>query len=534
MTTLITARRALLGFLAAAATVVQLGGPVAVASAAVPVDVEASSVTYERVPGGPAHRIDRTGDGDGAPGPSDSSIETAERTQAVGAGVASGPAPTGDVRVDPGELTQELLAAQPEGTRFVIGAGVHRLAKPLVPRAGQQLLGEGGAVLSGAVPVAGWSERGGHWTATTDLVRLPTASPSGTACVEEAPLCLQSESVRLDGTALRRVGSAEEARPGFAYVDERAGTIVIGDDPVGREVEISRTATAFDRGGEGVVLRNLVIEGFGSAAQDAAVVTGRGWVLENLEIRGNHGVGVDLLTRSVLRKSLVHHQGQLGVKAVGEDVLIEDNEIAHNNTAGFNAGWEAGGSKFVFTRGLIVRDNWVHHNKGPGLWTDIDNVDTLYEGNLVEANERAGIFHEVSFAAVIRDNLVRGNGTRWNSWRVEGAGILVANSSDVEVTGNVVADNATGIVLRHDDRGGSAVGPWEVARVRVTGNEVAMSEGFSGLVTTNDDATRYDDGNVFSGNTYHVAGDASFQWSGRQLDFLDWQAAGNDLTGVLR
>ena len=57
-----------------------------------------------------------------------------------------------------------------------------------------------------------------------------------------------------------------------------------------------------------------------------------------------------------------------------------------------------------------MRDNHVHHNEGPGLWTDIDNIHTLYEGNLVEHNANVGIFHEISYDAVIRNNIVRDNG----------------------------------------------------------------------------------------------------------------------------
>ena len=69
--------------------------------------------------------------------------------------------------------------------------------------------------------------------------------------------------------------------------------------------------------------------------------------------------------------------------------------------------WEAGGTKFARTRDLVVRRNFVHHNRGPGLWTDIDNVRTLYEANRVEDNGEAGILHEISYAAVIRNNVVR-------------------------------------------------------------------------------------------------------------------------------
>ena len=79
-------------------------------------------------------------------------------------------------------------------------------------------------------------------------------------------------------------------------------------------------------------------------------------------------------------------------------IVVEGNEIAYNNEAGFNPEWEAGGTKFWATTNLVVRNNHVHHNFGPGLWADNDNVGALYEGNIVEDNDWAGIFHEISYS----------------------------------------------------------------------------------------------------------------------------------------
>ena len=73
--------------------------------------------------------------------------------------------------------------------------------------------------------------------------------------------------------------------------------------------------------------------------------------------------------------------------------------------------WAAGGSKWVHTTNLIVRGNFSHHNDGPGLWTDINNIYSRYENNVVEDHRRGGIFHEISYDAVMRTNTLRRNGT---------------------------------------------------------------------------------------------------------------------------
>ena len=154
--------------------------------------------------------------------------------------------------------------------------------------------------------------------------------------------------------------------------------------------------------------------------------------------------------------------------------LVEGNEIYGNNTTGADEYYEAGGSKFGETENLIVRDNFVHDNNGPGLWTDIDNINTLYENNVVVGNSGAGIFHEISYSATIRNNQVRGNGFRNRGWLWEG-GIMVAGSQDVEIYGNILEDNYNGITLIQQDRGSGALGPYLLRNVSVHDNTVVRS-----------------------------------------------------------
>ena len=63
-----------------------------------------------------------------------------------------------------------------------------------------------------------------------------------------------------------------------------------------------------------------------------------------------------------------------------------------------------------------MRDSCVHHNAGPGLWTDFDNIHTLYEGNTVFLNGEDGIKHEISYDATIRNNVVAANGQSKDNW----------------------------------------------------------------------------------------------------------------------
>jgi hypothetical protein len=83
---------------------------------------------------------------------------------------------------------------------------------------------------------------------------------------------------------------------------------------------------------------------------------------------------------------------------------------------------------------------------GMGLWTDGFNINTLYTNNVVRDNYGSGINHELGYAAVIRDNLVTGNGFQHSMNNdVWGLGIFIDQSRGVQIYNNTVEDNAAGI-----------------------------------------------------------------------------------------
>jgi len=294
-----------------------------------------------------------------------------------------------------------------------------------------------------------------------------------------------------------------------------------------------------------VVIRRLVIRGYNSPLQLAPILAGwhdvpsqtEGWVVEDNEITGNAALGIRIGSRMRVARNNIHHNGQLGIGGIGNGTVVEDNEIAYNNTANISAAWEAGGTKFVRTNDLIVRGNFVHHNGGPGLWTDISNYNTLYENNLCEDNAGAGIFHEISYKAVIRNNTVRRNGfgPPLPGW-VLGAGIMVANSSNVEIYGNTVDRNRQGITMYHQVRTGSPsdqpYGPWETKGNYVHDNEIVMEIGGTGMAQdvdqTHDMFTSWN--NRFQANRYTIAAPntAPFALLNRWNTPAQWLSAGQD------
>jgi len=441
--------------------------------------------------------------------------------------------PCDGVPVRPGEDARAVLAAHPAGTRYCFQPGVHRLAGPLLPESGDVLAGRPGAVLSGARELDGWSRSGRGWSAAASPPRAPPAGE----CASGGG-CRDPDDVFRDDRPLRRVASRGAVRAGTFWVDARAGRVHVGDDPAGHRLEQAAVPAAITGEAGGVTVRGLVIEKFAAPAQRGALdAAGAGWRVLDNEVRLNHGIGVHAGDGARVLGNSVHHNGQMGLGGSGDGVLVQANEIAFNNYAGFDPGWEAGGTKWTFTSGLVVRGNSAHHNGGPGLWTDIDNAGTRYEGNLVAANATAGILEEISCSAVLRGNVVVGNGfrSRYRTGWLGGAGIVVSSSSRVEVAGNTVADNANGIGLIASDRGsGDRCGPFVLEGVRVHDNEVVMATGRTGLVhNTGGDSWFRTRGNRFERNRYRLdrPGARRFAWAAGDLTSAQWTAAGQDHGG---
>lgn len=451
-----------------------------------------------------------------------------------GTGVDATYSPVG-TPVGVGALTQTLLDNSPEGTAFAIAPGVHRLSEPLRPRRGQQLLGLPGAVINGSVELTSWRSEGALWVADGQTQRLPRHG----SCTTTG--CDMAEDVFLDDQPLRQVMSLDAVTASSFYFDYTNSRIYVGVNPAGRRIEttVAPTAILGQRSGtkqENVVVRNLVIEKFGNRAQLGAIDTqyASGWAISNNEVRLNHGVGVVADNAAAVVGNRILRNGQMGVAGHGPGLLFERNEIAYNNWAGYHVGWEAGGAKWTNTDGLIVRGNWSHHNDGPGLWTDINNIRTTYEGNLVEDNTDCGIFHEISYDATITKNVIRRNGLVNPRWGY-GAGIQISASPRVNVFGNTVSGNGRGITIIMQNRTDRADhGPHETRDISVYDNDISMSMGFSGLVQDVGDTSYFTSANNrFFNNRYTISGVAKpFEWNNGLRSVSEWKSFGNDVNGT--
>jgi len=440
------------------------------------------------------------------------------------------------VQADPAVDLQAVLDRSPEGSVICLAPGLYRPGAPLHPKQGQTLIGSTKVVISGARVVEGFGREGSDFVASAPL---PEAASTYGEC--SRPGCSISQDVYVDGVPLVRALSRDQLGSGRFFQDFSQKRLYLRDDPAGHLVEQAFLPAVFEASGPAVTVSDLVVEKAATEAQRAAVTGGVGWRIEHLEVRYSHGVGITCADHCTARGNYVHHNGELGVGGSGgSDALYEANEIAFNSLAGYDTAWEAGGGKWTQLKNLVVRNNYVHDNRGPGLWTDINADQVTFADNYVSRNSHMGIFHEISYAATISGNTVVGNGfdpsLDRDGWG--GAGIRVAASPGVRISENTVAGNRNGIVAVQQDRHDSPDdrGPHRIKGLEVRSNSITMNRGTTGFVQDIGDGGVFSAAsrNVFATNRYHLDSLSSlrFAWNDRMYSAREWVNDGNDKDGT--
>jgi hypothetical protein len=375
------------------------------------------------------------------------------------------PVPVDAVRIQVQDVAQAVVDAHPEGTSFLIETGVHR-GFEVRPRNRDTFYAEGGAVLDGT---------------------------------RTAPYAF------------------------YAYASHR--------DPGAHDVTIQGHAH-----GDRLLVRNYTANhqeqvGAIHPQMDTEPELGRarGWTVRWLEVADNWATGIITGDGMLIEGCSIHHNGQLGIGGTGSQSVVRGNEIAYNNTRGVNPKFEAGGAKWADVDGLVVEDNHVHHNHGPGLWTDIDSRGVVYRRNLIAYNDNEGILHEISHDAVILDNRLTGNGVIGDHSWLWGGGIVISSSENVEVSGNRLTDNGNGITGVQQDRGDGRHGPHLLQNLSVHGNTV-LASGVSGIAQDVHDRGVFARHLAYAGNTYLHSG--LFAWEGGLWSWNRWQGFHQDALGT--
>ncbi|MFJ7961921.1 right-handed parallel beta-helix repeat-containing protein [Streptomyces sp. NPDC096324] len=250
----------------------------------------------------------------------------------------------------------------------------------------------------------------------------PAKAPAGAVTVDPSKAGDLAEKTKKSppGTTFwLKPGKHRLERDRYAQVIPKKGDVYLGAP--GAVLDGRKTNQyAFAGAAPDVTIRYLTVQGF-VAPRDEGVVnhdSADGWVIEHATIQHNSGAGLMAGARQQVRANCLRDNGQYGVNAYKGNgrisgLVLEGNEIVGNNTDD----WErkrpgcgcTGGVKFWAVDGADVRGNWVHDNRGTGLWADTNNNDFLIEDNLIEANDGAALIYETSYNAVVRNNTIRRN-----------------------------------------------------------------------------------------------------------------------------
>ena len=440
-----------------------------------------------------------------------------------------------------GDTTSDSGATDP-GSALVASVSVNPLAVSLAVGAAVSAAGVVTAAAAGSATVMATSE-----------------GVSGSASVQVTARV--NEVILKPGQSIQAAVNAHPAGTTFrltagVYRNQRvvpkSGDTFVGD--AGAVLDGGNTtAYAFDKGSvkpypSRVTIKGLEIRAYASADHLGPILAGGhsasegtyGWVVDGVDVHNNRVGGVRVGHKTVVRNSKFHHNGWAGLMGAGDSVVIENNEISYNNVAGtpgtvtVDPNHAGGGFKFVYTRWLVVRNNFSHHNSGAGMWTDINNIYTTYDGNRVEDNTHVGIFHEISYDAVIKYNAIRRNGFGKANW-VWGPGILIAASPRVEVYGNTLQGNFNGVTVVQQTRNESAsYGPHVVDDVWVHDNDIDMSAGgVTGFAQDIGNTSLFNTSIVkFSGNRYRLGSSSRpFHWMNGTKTESEWKSYGQDQSG---
>ncbi len=438
------------------------------------------------------------------------------------------------VTLSPGDNIQAAVDSAPAGTTFTLLAGLYRM-QSVQPKNGDIFNGQGTVILNGSTILSFQADHSGSglWIANATATTSATGS-----CETGYPLCGYPQDLFIDNRLQVPASTSQNLAPGTWYFDRGNNMVYLPSNPVGHLVELGMQSFAFFGSATGVQLSYLIVEKYATPAQFGAIggdSSGTGWIVNYVESRWNHGRGISLGSGSQILNSFIHHNGQLGITLYGTNSQAKNNEISWNNYANYDPGWEAGGSKFWSTTNLTVDSNYVHDNNGPGLWTDFNNVGTIYDGNTVVNNNGMGILHEISYNAIIRNNTVMGNGNSQTAWLWNGQ-IAVQNSSNVEVYGNTVqvaSGGGNGIALINQNRGSGTLGPWVAANNYVHDNIITYmgAAGISGIADDTGGNTAIN--NQFDFNHYILLNGGSTHW--QWFNVVTWpalRALGQETHGV--
>jgi len=466
------------------------------------------------------------------------------------------------INIFPGDSWTTKFNTSAVGDTINIKTGVHR-EQTGSPKANQIVLFEKGAVANGSRVFSSWTVAGATWY-TTGVSRSVQQVETIGAFTPSQPgyRAAWNIDVYIDNVPQVHVTTEAAVTSGTFWYNPSNSRVYIGINPSGKVVEVSYTVFCLNSGEDGITIKGGLVEKYACQRQNAALdfEQGTNTLIENVTVQLCHWKGAAANQGSRFINCRFLRMGQMGFGGTG-NILVQGCETAYNNYAKFEENFEAGGCKIGNSFQAVLRSNWAHHNNGPALWLDINNREYIVEHNVCNDNSRHGIYIEISFYGIVRNNWCGMNAPDGTgdvlSPGALAAQIRVESSMDVEVYDNICVVPAqhdglrtAGIGVTNTARNSSSVwsstyGAWLSKRNVVRDNDIYyMGDGESGMRAWTDTSAFYTNSptgpynNRWFGNRYHRLGGFTanyFQWgntsgSTLRVPLSTWQGYGFDST----
>ena len=321
-----------------------------------------------------------------------------------------------------------------------------------------------------------WSQSGDNFVSAQSVPTLGT-DLEGIRCEPNTTDCLMKEQVFVDGQYVDQIANGADPGPGqFSMHANRR--IVLGFNPAGKVVEVTVRKQWLKLLSSDITVDSLEARHAGNGATyHAALISERANnVVKNSELSYAHGdlLGMHQQLNQVAVGNDLHHGGHSGWAAYKGNPDLINNKIHHNNIEKYDPNWSGGGTKGAdLSSGSLWAGNELYENYGNALWCDVYCDGVIIENNRIHHNQGGGIFYEISSNGIIRNNTIWENG-----WPNEAGGwsatLKTTSSTNVEIYGNVVAWNKTGISAVKSDRTSDPNLPPDMYNINIHDNVVML------------------------------------------------------------
>src|SRR5437868_4437558 len=265
---------------------------------------------------------------------------------------------------------QSQIDAAPTGSTLTPAACIYR--ETVTVGKALTLQAVAGTEIRGSDIWSEWRSVGATWVSANNV---PTfAAETGNPSYVDAFHATHPEQVFVDGSGLAEVPSAPAAGQ-FAL--DAARHVVLGADPTAHTVEVTVRDTWLLPTSNSVTVSGFVFKHAATAGQGWAIGNNNrsDFTLSNSSISDVHGSAVGLGggdTHATIVNNTFTRIGDSAVTTYRDGhSTIRGNTIFGNGFGGWDWQWQAGGIKMVASTNLLVDQNEVYGNGGPGIWCDM-------------------------------------------------------------------------------------------------------------------------------------------------------------------